>query len=339
MSPFAPAVQQNSPSTGSCLQVLRTTAGWASLTDTGWIAVTGADRVRWLNGMVTNSVQALTPGEGAYSFLLNAQGRIQGDGIIWCEPERLLIETSASQVGPMMALLDRFIIMDEVELQDATGEWHGLEVAGPRAAELLTQIGIVARTSRLLKRIASTWRSHDIRLISTHSPLLPRLEIWSADAEMIHVLGEALTEAGSASCSSEDFEQLRMLEGTPRFGIDIRDRDLPQETAQTRALHFNKGCYLGQEIVERIRSRGRVHRTFTRFRLHGTVPAAVAELLAEDKPVGVLTSISPQPIDGATLALGYIRQEALERALPLTYAGGTAEALTSQDASNPETDR
>ena len=129
-----------------------------------------------------------------------------------------------------------------------------------------------------------------------------------------------------------------MLEAVPRFGVDIRDKDLPQETAQTRALHFSKGCYLGQEIVERIRSRGQVHRTFTQFAWEGNPPAAGAELLAEGKSVGVLTSVAAEPIDGERLALGYVRREALERRLPLQYAGGTAaarvEALGGKAASN-----
>src|SRR3978361_196265 len=103
----------------------------------GWIAVTGDDRVRWLNGMVTNSVQALTPGEGAYSFLLSVQGRIQGDVTVWAEADRLLMQTAAAQVEPLMTLLDRFIIMDDVELADLTSEAHGLLVAGPNAGETL----------------------------------------------------------------------------------------------------------------------------------------------------------------------------------------------------------
>ena len=104
--------------------------------------------------------------------------------------------------------------------------------------------------------------------------------------------------------------------------------DLPQETAQTRALHFSKGCYLGQEIVERIRSRGNVHRTFHGFQLTGTLPAPGAALTAESdaKPVGELTSVATIPLSAGPiqLALGYIRRETLDRNLPLSYSGGTA---------------
>ncbi len=111
-------------------------------------------------------------------------------------------------------------------------------------------------------------------------------------------------------------KHLRILEGTPLYGTDIRDKDLPQETDQTRALHFAKGCYLGQEIVERIRSRGTVHRTFSGFILTGELPAPGTRILdADDKPVGELTSVARIQLPAGTdqLALGYIRREALDR--------------------------
>src|SRR5580698_1375430 len=103
------------------LDALLHTAGIAPLDETGWVRITGSDRVRWLNGMVTNSIQQSKPGEGNYNFLLSVQGRIQGDAWIFAEPDSLLLETASSQVSGLIALLDRFIIMDDVELADITG--------------------------------------------------------------------------------------------------------------------------------------------------------------------------------------------------------------------------
>jgi folate-binding protein YgfZ len=142
-------------------------------------------------------------------------------------------------------------------------------------------------------------------------------------------LSETLQNAGAVHCDPQSLEWLRILEGTPLYGIDIRDRDLPQETSQTRALHFAKGCYLGQEIVERIRSRGNVHRTFSAFRLDGNLPSAGAPLEADGKPVGELTSVATIPLPGDNdkliqLALGYIRREPLDRGATLRYTGGVA---------------
>ncbi len=313
------------------LDALRHGAGVAAI-KAGWIAVTGEDRVRWLNGMVTNSVQALAPGEGAYSFLLSAQGRIQGDAVVWAKSDLLLLQTSPEQTEGMLALLDRFIIMDDVELSDESARWQGIVVAGPQAAEKLTAAGVPARASRLLKKSTASFQGTEFSVIAAYSPLVPRFEVWSRDEAALAALREALVEQGAAACGEEAVELLRILEGTPKFGTDIRERELPQETGQARALHFNKGCYLGQEIVERIRSRGSVHRTFAAFALHGDVPAAGAALEADGKPVGELTTIAAESIDGEQLALGFIRREALERGLTLTYPGGEAIARISGEA-------
>lgn len=300
----------------------------------GWIAVTGSDRVRWLNGMVTNSVQSLTPGDGAYSFLLSAQGRIQADATVWAESDRLLLQTSSGQVATLLALLDRFIIMDDVELADVTTQVHGLLVAGPLAAQTLAAAGLAqARPSKLLRRMATQWRGHNVTLVHAYSPLVSRFEVWSDDEDVVAELREELLRADAAGCSLADVELLRIAEGLPRFGKDIRDRELPQETGQHRALHFAKGCYLGQEIVERIRSRGNVHRTFAAFTLSGTAPQPGTALLADGKQVGELTSVATAEVLGDAVALGFIRREALERGLPLSYAGGHAEPRTHTAAS------
>jgi folate-binding protein YgfZ len=293
----------------------------------GWIRVTGEDRVRWLNGMVTNAIQPLKNGEGNYNFLLTVQGRIQGDATIFAEPDALLMETAASQVPGLMILLDRFIIMDDVELADATGSQSGLLIAGPKAASFLTQIGLNVEDLGVLEKQTMSWNAAQISVLHTESPLIPRFELW-ADANTTQKLFEALQSAGAVFCDAQSLEWLRILEGTPLYGTDIRDRELPQETGQTRALHFSKGCYLGQEIVERIRSRGNVHRTFSAFRLDGELPVAGALLEADSKQIGELTSIAaiPLPTDSKIiqLALGYVRREALDRGSTLHYAGGVA---------------
>jgi folate-binding protein YgfZ len=153
------------------------------------------------------------------------------------------------------------------------------------------------------------------------------------------------------SCDAQSLERLRILEGTPLYGTDIRDRELPQETGQTRALHFSKGCYLGQEIVERIRSRGNVHRTFGAFRLDGDLPAAGSQLEADGKQIGELTSTAAIPLPGndgkvVQLGLGYVRREAIDRGATFHYSGGVAIPVSlpfpaaapfaQQPASEPE---
>jgi aminomethyltransferase len=324
------------------LDALLHAAAVAPLPDVAWLRVTGSDRVRWLNGMVTNSIQQLTPGQGCYNFVLNAQGRIQGDLTAFLlpaseQPDSILLETSRDQLEKLLAHLNHFIIMDDVELTEVDSEARtGLLLAGPHAASLLSQLDLPAAPHSPIRLESILWQTAPLDLIHAHSPLVPRFELWSNPAT-IASLTEAITRLGATPVSAEALEDLRILSGTPRYGADIRDtekaRDLPQETAQSHALHFTKGCYLGQEIVERIHSRGQVHRTFTGFLLTGALPTAGAALLAQSgpaadpKPVGELTSVASIPLPNAPplqLALGYIRREALDRNLTLTYPGGTA---------------
>jgi folate-binding protein YgfZ len=323
------------------LIVLLEAAGSFPITDRAFLRITGSDAARWLNGMVSNSIQTLEPGQGNYNFLLNAQGRIQGDATVYrettAEPSEFLLATTAAQIETIQKHLDHFIIMDDVELTPLEG-LSGILVAGPQAASIVMALGTANHRSApcsspaqapppptiLLKQ--TTYAGASVWLMQTPGPLIPRFEIWSDPSTIASILAE-LADSDARPVSATELEWLRILEARPKYGVDIRDRDLPQETAQTHALHFAKGCYLGQEIVERIRSRGQVHRQFTAFRLTGELPAALpAPLEAGGKPAGEITSAALVPLaEGPTLlALGYARQEAIESKLDLTYPGGVA---------------
>ena len=320
------------------LAALLRAAAIAPLDDIGWFRVTGPDRLRWLNGMLTNSIAQLAPGEGCYNFALNAQGHIQADLTAFLLEDSILLETSRDQIEKLLDHLNRFIIMDDVELADISVQRRGLLIAGPDASSLLAAIGLSSEPTAPHQLTHLTWRAVAVNLIHAHSPLVPKFEIWT-DSSTFDLIAHELRNAGAFEVDSAALEDLRILEGTPRVGTDIRDKDLPQETApigvQSRALHFTKGCYLGQEIVERIHSRGGVHRAFSGFALTGALPAPGAILEAEGRPVAELTSVAsihlpgqPAPIQ---LALGIIRREALENAqarnLTLTYPGGAATPI------------
>jgi folate-binding protein YgfZ len=323
------------------LSALLTAVAIAPLTDRAFLRITGPDAQRWLNGMVTNNIQSLQPGQGNYNFLLNAQGRIVGDCTIYREPApeppAFLLETDASQIEAIRAHLDRFIIMDDVELQPAPSNLSCLLVLGPHAPSILRDRyrSLCGGDRNPLQPLRLAFDSDVAEQITTPSAgLVPQFQIWTSAASIGSLTQYALA-AGATPVSPSALEHLRILSGTPRYGVDIRNtdtaHDLPQETAQTRALHFSKGCYLGQEIVERIHSRGNVHRTFAGFQLTGPLPAPGAALTGKsfDRPVGELTSVAaiPLPAGPIQLALGYIRREALDRNLPLEYPGGTATPI------------
>jgi folate-binding protein YgfZ len=295
------------------------------------IRVTGEDRLRWLNGMVSNAIQTLPEGQGNYSFILNAQGRIQGDCYIYRRAGDLLLDTDRSQASRLLAHLDHFIIMDDVELDSLDKTTTGIGLTGRAAASLLETLGLTASTLAPMQLVDAELLGAAITLVHAFSELRPRFELWFAPENAL-AIWNALTAAGASPIGINAVEALRVLEGTPRFGVDITDRHLPQETAQTRALNFTKGCYLGQEIVERIRSRATVHRTLQHFWVDGVTPTVPVDLHASDNPsaaIGQLTSIAEIDVSEyqGAIAIGSIRTEALERKATIVHEGGTVTVL------------
>ena len=308
----------------------------AAAHDLGWlrrVAVRGEDRFRWLSGMVTNTVNDLPVNGGAWNLVLNAQGRIQGDLHVWREGEETReLEIAADQYDRLLAHLDRFIIMDDVELAplslDADGEVTGetpLGLAGPLAAGVLARLGLPELREPLTSARAA-WNGQQVQVVRGYGMLVPHYELWLPAAH-IPALWEALIEAGANPAGSDILEAFRIAEGIPAYGIDIAEKDLAQETSQMRALSFSKGCYLGQEIVERIRSRGSVHRHLRPLELFGPLPAAGAELTLDDgTAAGQITSAAELPLLNGVrcFALGMIRGEAELHSRPLSYSAEMA---------------
>jgi aminomethyltransferase len=291
----------------------RALLGGTGAYDLGWRAkllVTGRDRIRWLNGMITNNVRDLPVGQGAYSFLLTPQGRILGDLTVYNHDDFLVIDTDQSQAENLVAILRRYIIMDKVEIANA-GKWAAIGLAGPKSAEVLGRIGISHSELKPLELVHGSWQDSGLIIIRGDLPKVPSYEIWMEPARLSR-LWQELVNAGALPAGSEAVELFRIACGVPRYGVDIRERDLPQETEQFRALHYTKGCYIGQEIVERIRSRGAVHRKFTGFRIAGPVPAPGSKAQAEGKEIAEITSARSLPTAAGEIAvaLGYVRREA-----------------------------
>jgi folate-binding protein YgfZ len=287
------------------LAALRAGCGVYDLGFRAKLSLTGGDRVRWLNGMVTNNIRDLATGHGLYAFLLNPQGRILGDLYTYNRGESIVVDTDRSQSEKILATFDHYIIMDDVEVKDVTDEVSAVGISGPRGREVLIAAGFAVPEIQPLQMQSVTWQSMECSLVCGEQG---NWEIWVSSSGVTK-LWDALLAAGARPVGFEALEVHRIESGIPAYGIDIRDRDLPQETEQERALNFNKGCYIGQEIVERIRSRGAVHRKFTGFVLNGTV-ATGSKVVSNGKEVGEITSIAELPIAGdKRIALGYIRRE------------------------------
>jgi folate-binding protein YgfZ len=274
------------------------------------VAVRGSDRFRWLSGMVTNTVNDLFPNTGAWNLVLNAQGRIQGDLTVWRDGnEQLELEIAADQIERLMAHLEHFIIMDDVELAPLDGE-SALGLTGPLADEVLVRLGLPA-LAETLTCSGMEWNGLDLRIVRGYGVLAPHYELWAPTAR-VKKMWNALRTAGATPVGTGAVDALRIAEGIPAYGIDMIERDLPQETSQMRALSFSKGCYLGQEIVERIRSRGNVHRHLRPLELSGPIPQPGTELAIEGgAPAGHFTSAAELPMatGNRIFALGMIRGE------------------------------
>jgi aminomethyltransferase len=290
-----------------------------ALLDLSWqakLVLAGEDRVRWLNGMVTNNVRDLATGHGVYSFVLSAQGRIQGDLVAYNRGDYLLVTTDREQAPTIADIFDRYIIMDDVEVADISDKLAAIGVVGPiaKSRQILAAAGLDVSQLEPGQVIDAVWRGVGVSVARSAQPQMDGFEIWFA-SENMDAIWDTLVSAGLTPVGSDALELYRIVRGIPRFGVDLRERDLPQETGQQHALNFAKGCYIGQEIVERIRSRGNVHRMFTGFEVQGPpveLPAPGTKVRANDKDVGEITSAAriPFPSGERTLALGYARREA-----------------------------
>lgn len=311
------ALDQNQPRTGVDPKVLRaeferlrSSCGVYDLSERARVSITGTDRVRWLNGMVTNNVRDLAPGHGVYAFLLNPQGRIQADLYAYNRGDSLLVETDKALLERVLQIFDRYIIMDDVELANVSDQLTGIGIAGPKAREVLTTAGIDLPQLVPLQCVELRWHDASLTVVRADNPSVESFSLWVEPGQGAS-LRDALAGAGATPAGADALELFRIACGIPRYGQDIRERDLPQETEQQRALNFSKGCYIGQEIVERIRSRGAVHRKFGGFELDGPLPSPGAKIQFDGKDVGEVTSAALLPVGDAhrAVALGYVRRE------------------------------
>jgi folate-binding protein YgfZ len=309
------------------LATLRTGCGVFALAWRGRINVSGKDRVRWLHNMVTNNVRDLPENRGNYNFVLNAQGRILGDMYIYNRGESFALETDASQVQTLTNAMKRFIIMDKVELVEVGADSVSVGICGPEAESVLSNAGVNANGMQPLQvRDVGT---DDVAATLIRGPEQKPgwFELW-LDPNKAQELWNLLVKAGAKPVGAEALEMWRVLQGIPNYGQDIRDRDLPQETEQPQALNFTKGCYIGQEIVERIRSRGQVHRKFTGFIFGDRVPGR-GKYESEGRALAEITSIARVPTTEGprNIGLGYVRLEAIAAGPKVALDGAEATVV------------
>jgi aminomethyltransferase len=281
---------------------LREAAAWIDLSGRGKIRVTGEDRARLLHAMCSQDIEGMQPGGGGYAFFLNAQGRILADANIFCFEDYFLLDTEPETARKVFEHLDRFIIADDVTLADETETTATLAIEGPQAERVLGEFGVRPPDNDYGTVI---WEDRVVAKVSSTG--LPGFFIFLPAAGKNDFLRKL---AGLPQTDAAEARVVRIENGRPRYGEEITERYLVQETAQLRGVHFSKGCYLGQEIVERVRSRAQIHRMLRRLEIDAAEPPAAGTKLSSLAPAGEAAEIASSafsPALGKTVALAYVR--------------------------------
>jgi tRNA-modifying protein YgfZ len=297
-------------------EALRKGAAWIDLSDRGKIRLSGEDRARLLHAMSTNHVQDLGPGEGLYAFFLTAQGRIVADAYIYNRVESHLLDTEPETRDKLREHLEKYIIADDVTLEDETADWVTIGLEGPNFREPAMALGISVPPKKFS---IAEWGPGFVTQTACTGPEGIRIFLPSNQRES---LIPRLTAAQVPRATAEEARTVRLENGIPRYGEDMTERHLVHETQQLHAVHSNKGCYLGQEIVERVRSRGQVHRLLTHIRIRSTTPPPSGTPLAlDEKKAGEITSAVYSPALQQVVALAYVTREAAESKSEMVISG------------------
>ncbi len=307
-----------------------------ALVDTNYRAfvyLKGPDRARYLNAMLTNNIKDLAAGQGNVSLLLNPQGHILAEIESYALADRLLGVSHAMVRERTVATLEKFIIMDDVTLDDATERTGSVALEGPQAAAVLR-----ALCGLELEGMAENAHA-EAEVGSVPCRVVRRSQFGHAGADLMadrgqlamlwRTLAEAVRARGGGAIGYGALNTLRLEAGMPWFGYDFDDRNIPHEAALERShVNYIKGCYTGQEIVERVRSRGHVNRRRVGLQFAGSaLPERGTKLLAAGQEVGHVTSAARSPALERVIGMGYVRRENNSPGSHLEWSGGEAEVI------------
>ncbi len=293
-------------------ELLTTEAALCEAPRASRLELMGPDRERFFGGMVTAAVEGLEPGHGAFGFITDVRGRVLASATVLSLEDRLWLEIPRGRGRTIIDHLEKYIVTDQVEILPL-GDMASVRVAGPRSAEVLAGLGATAAND-----LTEPWShaqvgilDHQARLVREGHSAVPAFSLWQSSA-IAPLLAEDLAEAGIPEVGAEATEALRIEHGYPRWGVDYDDANLPQETG-IDAVDYEKGCYLGQEIVARIHYRGQPARRMCRLTFEpGHSPAAGAEIEFDGRAAGILTSVCRSPRDDAAIGLALLPRRAVE---------------------------
>jgi glycine cleavage system T protein len=312
-------------------QAVRTAAGLFDFSFRAKFALTGKDSVKFLHRIVSNDIKNVADGHGTYTTLLNPQGQILADLRVYAAQDRLLVDTDADLRSKAMDILRRYIIGDQVQLEPL--ETFALAFEGPKAAGLLEKtLHMDLPAMKEFEHFATNYAGFPVRVVRMSNTGEEGYEVWVGAKGIMGLWGAACGQApsyGMLPCGSEALESLRIEAGIPRYGWELGEDTLPLEANLMNALSFNKGCYIGQEIVERAKSRGHVNWKLTGVTLEtDLLPARGEKLILDGNEIGEVTSSCVSPTLQKPVALAYLRKEHLEPGTRLQTASGAAAQVT-----------
>jgi len=295
---------------------------------------TGPDRVRFLNAVLTNNIKDLRSRSGVASLFLNPQGRIQAEIETYATGESLWCVTFAMIREALVLALDKYIIMDDVTLTDETDIFGTVALEGWQAAELVQKLASID----LADLGELEFREADVAGISVgvtkRSPGgIAGAEFLAARADLPKLWGilrEEMAKVGGRPMGYQALSALRLEQGVPWFGYDFGEKQIPHEAGlQDSHISYTKGCYTGQEIVERVRSRGQVNRVRVLLKFSSAeIPANGTSLLADGKEIGYVTRAAYSPALQARIGMGYVRRENSAVGSVAEMASGKATVIT-----------
>lgn len=296
-------------------QAVREKAGLIDLSFRAQVQMTGEDRVTFLQGMVSNDVKALRPGDGCAATLLTEQGRLVADLRVYALDTCFLLDIDSRIKEKLIETLSHFIIADDVEMEDLSERQTTLALQGPLSSQVLAAAGISASLNKMLQHGEATLAETLVRIIHVNDTGEDGYEILVPSAHAASVwqtLLEAGAPLGLRPVGLAALNTLRIEAGIPWYGVDMDEGRIVLEVGLAQALSFKKGCYLGQEVVERATARGHVNRKLTGLLVQSDIPLISGDKLLHDaQEVGWVTSVTVSPRLGQAIALGYVRREYL----------------------------
>jgi aminomethyltransferase len=295
-----------------------------------YFELTGPNRVRYLNAILTNNIKDLAPSHGNASLLLNPQGRILAEVETYALPESLFCVSYAMIRQQLGETIEKYIIMDDVTLADVTQRLGTLSLEGPAAATIVGEL-----TGVDLNSLAELQRQ-DVHIGTIPCTISRRSPGKSVGGEILaerrhmeslwRTLQERARALGGGAVGYSALSALRLEQGVPWFSYDFGEKQIPHEAALEKShISYTKGCYTGQEIVERVRSRGQVNRRRVGLRFTGeAVPSSGEVLTADGKEAGYVTRAAFSPMMSCAIGMGYVRKENNEPGQELHWQGGTA---------------